>query len=105
MNQQTKPIRGSALRAPDQTEIARELIDETLASWNGEPIATALARVIAASVHAGSDTVLGRFAGSGELDADQALIELRAAPTDGTHWLWQGALAVYLDAQRGTANV
>jgi len=105
MKYQTKPIRDKAISAPDQTEPAREIIDKALDLWNGEPIGTALARVIAASVHAGSDTALGRFAESGELDADQALIELRATPTNEMHWLWRGTLAGYLDAQRGTANV
>lgn len=104
MNHQTKPIRDGALSAPDQTETARELIDEALASWNGKPVATALARVIAASVHAGSDTALARFAGSGELDVDQAIIELRGTSTSRMHWLWRGALAGYLDGQRGTTN-
>lgn len=104
MNNQTKPVRDGALSAPDQTETARELIDEALASWNGQSIATALARVIAASFHAGPDTALGRFAGSGELDVDQALIELRGTSTSRINWLWRGALAGYLDGQRGTTN-
>ena len=104
MNNQTKPIRDGALSAPDQTETARELIDEALASWNGKPVATALARVIAAASHAGADTALGRFAGCGELDASQALIELRATPRDEMHWLWRGTLAGYLDQQQGSAN-
>lgn len=104
MNNQTKPIRDRALSAPDQTETARKHIDDALASWDGEPIAIALARVIAASVHAGTDTALGRFAGCGELDADQALIELRATPRDEMHWLWRGTLAGYLEGQRGAAN-
>lgn len=104
MNHQTKPISDEERSAPDQTETARELIDEALASWSGEPIGTALARVIAASVHSGSDTALGCFAGNGELDADQALNELRTTPRGEIHLLWRGVLAGYLDGQRGTAN-
>ena len=104
MNYQTKPIRDAARRAPDQTEKAREVIDQALASWDRESIGTAMARVIAASVHAGSDTALGRFAGSGELDATQAIIELRTTPRGEIHFLWRGVLAGYLDGQRGTAN-
>jgi hypothetical protein len=104
MTNQTKPIRDSALRAPDQTEKARELIDEALASRDGESIGTALARVIAASVHTGPETALGRFAGSGELDADQALIELSAIPKSEMHVLWRGTLAGYLHAQRGSTD-
>lgn len=99
MNQQPKPTRDGALRAPDQTEKARELIDEALASGNGEPIITALARVIAASAHTGPDTALGRFASTGELDADQALVEVRAIPKGEIHFLWRGTLAGYLLAQ------
>ncbi|CAN5441957.1 hypothetical protein BH10ACT7_BH10ACT7_11010 [soil metagenome] len=101
MNYQTKPIRDTALRVPDQTEKARELIDDALALWNGESIGTALARVIAASVHAGPDTALGRFAGGGELDVDQALTELHSIPKGEIHFLWRGVLAGYLHEQRG----
>ena len=104
MNHQTKPIRGSTLSAPDQTVRAQELIDGALASWDGESIATAMARVIAASVHAGPGTALGHFAGSGELDADRALLELQATPTVAMHWLWRGALAGYLREQRGSGD-
>lgn len=104
MNHQTKPITGSALSAPDQTEKARKLIDDALASWNGEPIASAMARVIAASIHTGSETALSRFAGSGELDANQALTELKAVPKSAMHWLWRGALSGYLDEQRGNSD-
>jgi hypothetical protein len=96
MNHQTKPTKDRALSPPDQTEKARELIDEALASWNGELIITALARVIAASANAGSDTALGRFAGTGELNPSQALLELRAAPKGEIHFLWRGTLAGYL---------
>lgn len=104
MNNQTKPIRDRALTAPDQSDKARQVIDQALASWSGESIGTALARVIAASVHAGSDTALGRFAGSGELAAGQALIELRAIPEGKLHFLWRGALAGYLHTQRGGSD-
>ena len=104
MNHQTKPIRDRALTAPDQTETARELIDKALASWGGEAIGTALARVIAASVHAGTDTALRRFAGNGKLDADRALIELSAIPKGEIHFLWRGTLAGYLHTQRGCSD-
>lgn len=104
MNHQTKPIRGNALSAPDQTAKAQELIDDALTSWNGEPIATAMARVIAASIHAGPESALGRFAGNGELDLDQALIELRAIPKGEIRFLWRGVLAGYLHTQGGSAD-
>jgi len=104
MRYQTKAARGSGVSAPDQTERAQELIDDALAAWDGKPVADATARVIAASVHAGSDTALGRFAGSGELDPGQALIELRAAPTGAMHCLWRGALEDYLRDQRGRSD-
>ncbi len=104
MNHQTKPIRDGALTAPDQTEKARELIDGALALWNGESIGTALARVIAASVHAGPDTALGRFAGGGELDVDQALRELHSIPKGEIHFLWRGVLVGYLSEQRGSTD-
>ena len=102
MNHQMKPTKDRALSPPDQTEKARELIDKALASWDGEAIGTALARVIAASAHAGAETALGRFAGNGELDADRALNELRAIPKGEIHFLWRGALAGYLHTQRGS---
>jgi hypothetical protein len=63
------------LNAQDQTDRAQELI-ELWMTVDPEAQDVALARLIAANLHAGPGSALESFAGIGMLDAERALAEL-----------------------------
>lgn len=63
------------ITTPDQTDRAQELIALWM-SVDPEAQDKALARLIAATIHAGPGSALERFAGTGHLDAETALAEL-----------------------------
>lgn len=63
------------LTTPDQTNRAQELI-ELWMSIDPEAQVKALARLIAATLHAGPGSALERFASTGKLDPEAALAEL-----------------------------
>lgn len=84
----------------EQEAHAAELINRALDStWrNGVTVDTATARLIAATLHAGTGSHLGQFASSGELDARAALDEMsHSAPVDIAHLAWAAALREFLE--------
>lgn len=78
----------SILTTPDQTDRAQELI-ELWMSVDPEAQAKALARLIAATLHAGPGSALERFAGTGKLDPEGALTELNKVrvPLEREGWV------------------
>jgi len=78
----------SILTTPDQTDRAQELI-ELWMSVDPEAQAEALARLIAATLHAGPGSALERFAGTGKLDPEGALTELNKVrvPLEREGWV------------------
>ena len=76
------------LTTPDQTDWARKLI-ELWMSVDPEAQDTALARLIAATLHGGPDSALERFAGTGTLDREDALAELNdvRVPLEREGWV------------------
>lgn len=91
MNSSTNP----ASTAPDQTDRARELIELGLAI-DPEARSATLARLIAASVHDGTDTALGQFAATGTLAAEAALKELNRLRVPFEQEVWVDALGRYV---------
>lgn len=85
----------TASAAPDQTDRARELIELGLAI-DPEARSETLARLIAASVHDGADTTLGRFAATGTLAAQAALKELNRLRVPFEQEVWVDALGRYI---------
>ncbi len=85
----------TASAAPDQTDRARELIELGLAI-DPEARSETLARRIAASVHDGVDTALGRFAATGTLAAEVALKELNGLRVPFEQEVWVDALGRYI---------
>ncbi|MBT9605764.1 hypothetical protein [Microbacterium sp.] len=83
--------------APDETEKARQLIELGLAL---DPAARSVtvARLIAASLHAGPDTALKRFAATGTLDAQAALDELNNLHVPFSQEGWVETLGQYIVA-------
>ncbi len=76
------------LTTPDQTDRAQQLI-ELWMSVDPEAQDIALARLIAATLHAGPGSTLERFAGTGTLDAEAALAELNdvRVPLEREGWV------------------
>jgi hypothetical protein len=73
---------------PDQTDRARELI-ELWMSVDTDAQDPALARLIAATLHAGPGSALERFAATGTLDAERTLAELNdvRVPLEREGWV------------------
>ena len=78
----------NATRTPDQTDRAQQLV-ELWMSVDPEAQDTSLARLVAATMHAGPGSALERFAGTGELDAQAALAELNdvRVPLEREAWV------------------
>lgn len=78
----------SILTTPDQTDRAQELI-ELWMSVDPEAQDTALARLIAATLHGGPGSALERFAGIGTLDREDVLAELNdvRVPLEREGWV------------------
>jgi hypothetical protein len=76
------------LTIPDQSDRAGELI-ELWISLDPEAQDTALARLIAATLHAGPGSALERFAGTGQLTPEGALSELNdvRVPLEREGWV------------------
>lgn len=76
------------ITTPDQTRRAQEIIEIWL-TLDHEAQDRALARVIAASIHAGPGTALEQFAATGTLNAEAALREINQArvPLEREAWL------------------
>ena len=85
----------TASTAPDQTDRARDLIELGLAI-DPEARSGTLARLIAASVHHGTDTALGQFAATGTLAAEAALKELNRLRVPFEQEVWVDALGRYI---------
>lgn len=82
---------------PDETEKAGQLIELGLAV---DPAARSVtvARLIAASLHAGPDTALEHFASTGALDAQAALDELNQLVVPFHQEGWVETLGRYIVA-------
>lgn len=76
------------LQQDDQSEKATFIIEAWLA-LDHEAQDISLARLIAATIHAGPGSALERFAGTGELDAQKALEELNdvTVPIEREPWV------------------
>ena len=85
---------------PDQSAKARQLIELGLA-MDPEARSETLARLIAGSVHSGTDTALHRFAGVGELCHEAALAELNSFRVPFEKEAWVDALGRYILATAG----
>lgn len=81
--------------APDQSERASQIVELWL-TLDVEAQHVTLARVIAASVHPGPGSALELFAGTGHLDAQQALEEVNAARVPLEQEDWLDALGRYI---------
>lgn len=86
--------------APDQTDRAQELIELWL-TLNIEAQDEALARLIAAAVHAGSGSALERFAATGHLDPEAALDEINRARVPMEREPWLDSLGRFIIARGG----
>lgn len=85
----------TASAAPDQTDRARELIELGLA-LDPEARSETLARLIAASIHAGDDSALARFASTGDLNQEAALAELNLVRLPFEREGWVDALGRHI---------
>lgn len=85
---------------PDQSAKARQLIELGLA-MDPEARSETLARLIAGSVHGGTDTALCRFAGTGEIRPEAALTELNSLRVPFDQEAWVDALGRYILATAG----
>lgn len=76
------------LTTPDQADRARKLV-ELWMSVDPEAQDESLARLVAATLHAGPGSALERFAGTGKLDAEAALAELNdvRVPLEREAWV------------------
>lgn len=85
---------------PDETDRARQLIELGLA-LDPEARSETLARLIAGTVHGGTDTALCWFAGSGELRPEEALDELNRLQVPYEQEGWVDALGRYILSHGG----
>lgn len=88
------------ITTPDQTERARELVEVWL-TLDHEAQDIALARIIAASIHAGPGTALERFAATGTLNAEAALEEINQAQVPFEREAWLDSLGRFIIATGG----
>ncbi|KXP06896.1 hypothetical protein [Tsukamurella tyrosinosolvens] len=96
---------GAAIVAGRENQLrAQNLIDNAIAETPyGSAITTSTARLIAATMHHGPGSALGRFAATGELDRLHATAELDHAHIRDLPADWWLALDTYL-LQGGTAR-
>lgn len=85
---------------PDQSDKAQQLIELGLA-MDPEARSETLARIIAGSIHGGPETALALFAGQGDLDAEEALLELNNLRVPFEHEPWIDALGRHILARGG----
>jgi len=81
--------------APDQSEKARQQISFML-TLDPEAQSHLLARLVAATLHAGEGTALHTFASTGILDLERARTELNWVDVDAEQEDWADALGRYL---------
>lgn len=79
----------------DQAETALRILDDW-ADGDTTDIDEGIARLLAATMHAGPDTALHQFAATGDLIADQALEELGAVEVPLEREAWVDALGRYI---------
>lgn len=79
---------------------AQQRIDQAIAHTPlGSPVPAAIARLIAATIHLGPHTELGRFAATGTLDPAAATRELHSAHARELPADWWLALDTYLQSE------
>jgi hypothetical protein len=83
------------ITTPDQREKATQVITLML-SLDPEAQSHTLARIIAATVHDGPGTALGRFASTGHLDPETTLEELNDVRVPLEREDWIDALGRYI---------
>lgn len=88
------------IETPDQSDKARQLIELGLA-MDPEARSETLARLIAGSVHGGTDTALCRFAGTGEINPEATLTELNGLRVPFEQEAWVDALGRYILSTAG----
>ncbi len=91
------------LTTPDQTDRAQELIDLWI-SIDPEVQDEALARLVAATLHAGRGSALERFAGTGSLDAETALAELNDVRVPLEREGWVDLVARFIISRSGARS-
>lgn len=79
----------------DQAETALRILDDW-ADGGSTDIDEGIARLLAATMHAGPDTALHQFASTGELIANQALAELGDVEVPLEREAWVDALGRYI---------
>lgn len=88
------------LTTPDQTDRAQQLI-ELWTSVDPEAQDISLARLIAATLHAGLDSALERFAGTGKLHPEAALAELNDVRVQLEREAWVDLLGRFILSRAG----
>ncbi|MEI2713619.1 MAG: hypothetical protein V9G04_10090 [Nocardioides sp.] len=73
------------------------------ANSSGGVVSTNTARLLAAAIHEGPSTALGRFAASGDLNLPAATTELWDLPIDDVPADWWSALNHYFEAEADDA--
>lgn len=85
---------------PENERLAHERIDRAISQAGPTgTISTASARLIAATIHRGPTTALGRFATSGVLHPMQASVELWDSSIHELPQAWWRALDMYLEQE------
>lgn len=79
----------------DQAETALRILEDW-ADGDTTDIDEGIARLLAATMHAGPNTALHQFASTGELTADQALEELGSVEVPLEREAWVDALGRYI---------
>jgi hypothetical protein len=96
----TKGALTTPVNEPENEQLAHQRIAEAIrrAGPTGL-ISTATARLIAATIHRGETTALGRFAATGALDPMQASVELWDGSINELPQAWWRALDMYLEQE------
>lgn len=99
----TQTISRPTTMAARNERLARRLINTAITAE--QPLTTAAARLIAATIHTGPYTALERFARCGALEGDRALDELHHLTDDGLRRHWRQALATFITAEARRGGV
>lgn len=102
MTTNTKGAITAPINEPENERLAHERINEAVAQAGpAGTISTTTARLIAATVHRGETTALGRFAATGVLNPMQASVELWDGSINELPPAWWRALDLYLEQELG----
>ncbi|MTD46708.1 hypothetical protein GKE82_21045 [Conexibacter sp. W3-3-2] len=98
----TKGAITAPVNEPENERVAHELINRAIKQAGPDgTIGPATARLIAATIHRGETTALGRFAATGVLNPLEASVELWDGSINELPPAWWRALDMYLDQESG----